>query len=201
MDATEPAVEQDARIVGLAEEKGRAIVVVVNKWDKVRDTAKENVFREQLKTQLKFISYAPVVFVSAKEGLKVEKVLELAKMLYDQWQFRAPTPMLNRLLKHVTEHHPMPWHGGRALKLYYVAQVAAAPPTFVFTCSRPEGIPDRYKRYLTNQLRETFDLKVPMRLFFRPRPGAEKRAAKFGQMTGRKTARKSAGKKSRERKS
>ncbi|MFL5318419.1 MAG: ribosome biogenesis GTPase Der [Myxococcaceae bacterium] len=186
MDATEPAVEQDARIIGLTEEKGRGLVIVVNKWDKVADKAKEKVFRDQLKTSLKFVEYAPVIFTSALKGQKVEKVLEVAKLLYQQWQFRAPTPMLNKLLKHVTEHHPMPWFAGKPLKLYYVAQVSAAPPTFVFTCNRPEGIPDRYKRYLTNQLRETFDLRVPIQMFFRERPGKGKRSARLGEMVGRK---------------
>ncbi|MEN9797650.1 MAG: GTP-binding protein EngA [Pseudomonadota bacterium] len=190
LDATEPAVEQDARIAGLAEEKGRALLVVVNKWDQVAGKASSNTFREQLKHELKFISYAPVVFTSAIDGTKVEKVLELALQLFGQWQYRAPTPLLNRLLKHVTEHHPMPWHAGKPLKLYYATQVAAAPPTFVFTCNRPEGVPDRYKRYLTNQLRETFDLKVPLRLIFRERPGGSKRSARLGSMVGRKQGRK-----------
>lgn len=190
LDATEPAVEQDARIAGLAEEKGRALVVVVNKWDKVAGKASSSTFREQLKHALKFVSYAPVVFTSAIDGTKVEKVLELALQVYGQWQFRAPTPLLNRLIKHVTEHHPMPWHAGKPLKLYYATQVAAAPPTFVFTCNRPEGVPDRYTRYLVNQLRETFDLKVPLRLIFRERPGKAKRSARLGAMVGRKQGRK-----------
>jgi len=190
LDATEPAVEQDARIAGLAEEKGRAPVVVVNKWDQVAGKASSATFREQLKDSLKFISYVPVVFTSAIDGTKVEKVLELALQVFGQWQFRAPTPLMNRLLKHVTEHHPMPWHAGKPLKLYYATQVAAAPPTFVFTCNRPEGVPDRYKRYLVNQLRETFDLKVPLRLLFRERPGKSKRSARLGTMVGRKQGRK-----------
>ena len=190
LDATEPAVDQDARIAGLAEEKGRALVVVVNKWDQVAGKASSSAFREQLKQALKFISYVPVVFTSAIDGTKVEKVLELALQVYGQWQFRAPTPLLNRLLKHVTENHPLPWHAGKPLKLYYATQVAAAPPTFVFTCNRPEGVPDRYMRYLVNQLRETFDLKVPLRLLFRGRPGAEKRSARLGRMVGRKQGRK-----------
>ena len=190
LDATEPAVEQDARIAGLAEDKGRAMVVVVNKWDQVAGKASSAAFREQLKHSLKFISYVPVVFTSAIDGTKVEKVLELALQVYGQWQFRAPTPLMNRLLKHVTEHHPMPWHAGKPLKLYYATQVAAAPPTFVFTCNRPEGIPDRYTRYLVNQLRETFDLKVPLRMLFRERPGKSKRSARLGSMVGRKKGRK-----------
>lgn len=190
LDATEPAVEQDARIAGIAEEKGRALLVVVNKWDLVRGKKREEEFRTELKYLLKFVSYAPVVFTSAKNGEKVTKVLELAKSLRQQSLFRAPTPQLNKLLAHVTTEHPLPFQNGKALKLYYCAQVSVAPPAFAFMCNTPEGIPERYKRYLVNQLRKTFDLKVPIRLFFRERPGKAKRQARAAQMKARSSRKK-----------
>ncbi|HLT28914.1 MAG TPA: ribosome biogenesis GTPase Der [Myxococcaceae bacterium] len=179
LDATEPAVDQDAKLAGVADEKGRALIIVVNKWDLVEKDAKtEAAYRAGLKERLRFVSYAPVVFTSALTGAKVQKVLEVAAELADQYRFRAPTPMLNRLLQHVTEHHPMPIVDGRPLRLYYAAQVGVAPPTFLFRSNRPGKVPDPYRRYLSNQLRTTFNLKVPMRLYFRDRPGQAKRVAR-----------------------
>lgn len=179
MDATEPAVDQDAKLAGIAEEKGRALVIVVNKWDLIStDKRKQELFREDLKHALKFVHYAPIVFTSALTGSKVEKVLELAVELAVQFRYRAPTPQLNRLLEHMADNHPAPIVGRGPLRLYYMAQVGTAPPTFAITCNRPDGVPDMYKRYITNQLRGTFDLRVPIRLLFRERPGQAKRAAR-----------------------
>ncbi|HYV48074.1 MAG TPA: GTP-binding protein, partial [Myxococcaceae bacterium] len=179
MDATEPAVDQDAKIAAVAEEKGRALVLVVNKWDLVeKDRRKEEEFRAALKYHLKFVAYAPVIFTSALTGARVRKVVEIAVKLGDQLRHRASTPHLNRLLEQVQDSHPAPLVGGRPLRLYYMAQVGTSPPTFTITCNRPEAVPEAYKRYLNNQLRQTFDLKVPIRLHFRPRPGQAKRAAR-----------------------
>ncbi|HYO54171.1 ribosome biogenesis GTPase Der [Archangium sp.] len=179
MDATEPAVDQDAKLAGIAEEKGRALVIVVNKWDLIStDKRKQELFREDLKHALKFVGYAPIVFTSALNGSKVEKVLELAVELAEQFRYRAPTPQLNRLLEHIADNHPAPIVGRGPLRVYYMAQVGTAPPTFALTCNRPDGVPDMYKRYITNQLRSTFDLRVPIRLLFRERPGQAKRAAR-----------------------
>ncbi len=179
MDATEPAVDQDAKLAGISEEKGRALVIVVNKWDLIStDQRKQELFREELKHALKFVGYAPIVFTSALTGSKVEKVLELAVELADQFRYRAPTPQLNRLLEHMVENHPAPIVGGKPLRMYYMAQVGVAPPTFAITCNRPALVPDMFKRYITNQIRKTFDLRVPIRLLFRERPGRAKREAR-----------------------
>jgi len=179
MDATEPAVDQDAKLAGLAEEKGRALVIVVNKWDLIgTDQRRQEAFREALKHSLKFVGYAPIVFTSALTGSKVEKVLEIALELAEQFHYRAPTPQLNRLLEHMVDSNPAPIVSGKPLRLYYIAQVGTAPPTFALTCNYPERVPDMYKRYITNQLRKTFDLRVPVRLLFRARPGQAKRVAR-----------------------
>jgi GTP-binding protein len=179
LDATEPAVEQDARIAGLAEAEGRGLILVVNKWDKVPKAKRdEGAFREELKLQLKFVAYAPIVFTSALTGAKVRKVLELGGRLYEQFHFRAPTPRLNRLLEHMVDSNPAPIVGGKPLRLYYIAQVSTAPPTFALTCNRPLKVPDSYKRYITNQIREAFQLRVPIILLFRERPGQAKRIAR-----------------------
>ncbi len=169
MDATEPAVDQDARIASLAEEKGRALLLILNKADRLPSTVLQKTLRAEVKHQLKFVSYAPILFTSAIHPAKVHKVLDLAATLYDDLTFRAPTPKLNRLLQQLMDSHPPPIVGGRSVRCYYVAQVATAPPTFALTCNAPELMPDRYKRYIVNRLRQTFSLKVPIRLIFRER--------------------------------
>ena len=179
LDATEPAVDQDARIAGIAEEKGRALIIVVNKWDQVeKKPGTEEEGRAWVKKKFPFVQYAPVVFASAKTGSRVEKVLELARELSDQYRFRARTPQLNKLLESIQESHPAPLAKGRRVRLYYMAQVATQPPTFMINCSQPEAVPDSYKRYLVNEIRNAFGLKVPMRLLFRERPGQKQRAAR-----------------------
>ncbi len=189
VDALEAGVDQDAQIAGLAEKEGRALLIVVNKWDRV-ERVRESEFRAELKHKLPFISYVPVIFTSALTGAKVEKVLEVAAALHQQWKFRAPTPKLNRWLEAVTDAHPPPLARGKPLRLYYIAQVSIAPPTFALTCNLPSLLPDHYQRYLTNQLRKTFKLNVPIRLLFRERPGGLKRASRQRPATRRRTSRK-----------
>ena len=179
LDGTEPGVDQDARLAGLVAERARALLVVVNKWDLVaKDPRTEKRTREDLKWTLKFVSYAPIVFVSALTGSKVEKVLDLAAELQDAFRKRVPTPALNKLLAQVVDAHPAPIVGGRPLRLYYIAQVGTAPPAFAVTTNRPEKVPEAYKRYVSNQLRDTFGLRVPLQLFFREKPGKAKRVAR-----------------------
>jgi GTP-binding protein len=186
IDANEPAVDQDARIAGIAEEKSRPLLIVVNKWDSKIGKVKEEAFRDELKYKLPWASWAPVVFCSAKDGIRVEKVPHLCASLYDQANFRAATPQLNKLLTHVTNEHPAPFKNGKAVRLYYVAQVGVSPPAFAFMCNMPTAVDEHYRRYLTNQLRKTFRLNVPVRLFFRERPGKEKRKFRVAAFKGRK---------------
>jgi GTP-binding protein len=179
LDGTEPGVDQDARLAGLVAERARALLVVVNKWDLVtKDPRTEKRTREELKWTLKFVSYAPIIFVSALTGSKVDKVLDLAAGLQDTFRMRVPTPALNKLLGQLVDAHPAPIVDGRPLRLYYIAQVGTAPPAFAITTNRPEKVPEAYKRYLSNQLRDTFGLRVPLQLFFREKPGKAKRAAR-----------------------
>ena len=179
LDGTEPGVDQDARLAGLVAERARALLVVVNKWDLVqKDPRTEKRTREELKWTLKFVSYAPIIFVSALTGSKVDKVLDLAAELQDAFRMRVPTPALNKLLARLVDAHPAPIVDGRPLRLYYIAQVGTAPPAFALTTNRPEKVPEAYKRYISNQLREAFGLRVPLQLFFREKPGKAKRAAR-----------------------
>lgn len=169
MDAAEAAVEQDARIARVAADKGKALLLVVNKADQLPPTVRQATLRAELKYQLKFVSYAPILFISALQQSKVHKVLELSQMLYEELTLRVPTPGLNRLLQQLMDSHPPPIVGSRSLRCYYIAQVGTAPPTFAVTCNAPELMPDRYKRYLVNRLRQSFSLRVPIRLVFRER--------------------------------
>ncbi len=170
LDATEAGVEQDARLLGLVAEKGKALLVVVNKWDVAeREGATQEWYRQELGKRLPFVAFAPMIFVSAKEGRGVTKVLDQAARLVEQYRARFPTPQLNELLEEIQDEHPAPLDGGHRVKLYYVAQVAYAPPTFVVQCNRPAAIGDSYKRFVENRLRAAFGLEVPMRLVFRER--------------------------------
>lgn len=190
LDASEPAVEQDLKIAALAEEKGRALLLCVNKWDLVHGKGlNEEAFREQVKWYMKWVSWAPMVFVSAKSGERVAKVLDVALQLFEQQYFRAGTPLLNRVVEHVTTEHPLPVvERGRQLRLYYAAQVGTAPPAFAFMCNAPKSVPERYERYVTNYLRDTFKLKVPIRLFWRERPGGKQRAERAQRFKAREAS-------------
>jgi GTP-binding protein len=184
LDATEAGVDQDARLLGLVAEKSKALVVVVNKWDIAeREGATQDWYRKELIKRLPFVAYAPFAFTSAKEGRGVRKVLEVAARLVEQYRARFPTPQLNELLESIQTDHPAPLSKGHPVKLFYVAQVAYAPPTFVIQCGRPEAMGDSYRRYVENRFRDAFGLEVPMRLVFRervrrsrPRPKPERGA-------------------------
>lgn len=170
LDAAEAGVEQDARLLGLVVEKGKALVVVVNKWDLAeREGATQDWYRRELQKRLPFVSFAPMVFVSAKERRGVTRVLDRAAKLVEQYRARFPTPQLNELLEEIQVEHPAPLARGHPVKLYYVAQVAYAPPTFVIQCNRPEAIGDGYRRFVENRFRDAFGLEVPMRLVFKER--------------------------------
>jgi GTP-binding protein len=170
LDATEAGVEQDARLLGLVDEKAKALVIVVNKWDIAeREGATQEWYRKELLKRLPFVAYAPFVFTSAKEKRGVTRVLEKAARLVEQYRARFPTPQLNELLEAIQLEHPAPLARGLPVKLFYVAQVAYAPPTFVIQCSRPEAISESYRRFVQNRLRESFGIEVPMRLVFKER--------------------------------
>ncbi|HUL58154.1 MAG TPA: ribosome biogenesis GTPase Der [Anaeromyxobacteraceae bacterium] len=176
LDATEAGVEQDARLLGIVVEKGKALVVVVNKWDIAeREGATQDWYRTELHKRLPFVRYAPMVFVSAKERRGVTRVLDKATRLVEQYRARFPTPQLNELLGAIQEEHPAPLAKGHPVKLFYVTQVAYAPPTFLVQCSRPEAIGDPYRRFVENRFREAFGLEVPMRLIFRERKRRSRR--------------------------
>jgi GTP-binding protein len=167
-DATELGVEQDARIAAQAEERGRAVILAVNKWDLVRDKEGEaKRLREEAARHLQHVGYAPLLFVSALEGTRVQRILDLAAELHDQAATRLKTPELNDWVQRTQEEHPAPlWHG-YPVRFSYAVQAAVRPITIAIQCNRPQAVDEAYRRFLVNRLRERFQLHVPVRLLLR----------------------------------
>jgi len=182
MDVQELAVEQEMKLAELAEQRGKAMVFVVNKWDLHDKASDEETFRKGLKAAVPWLSWVPIVFLSAKEGKRVEKLLEVCKHLHTQTQQRFPTPALNRWLQSATAEHSAPHVGGRAFRTYYCSQVGCSPLSFQFVCNLPQRLPETYRRYLSNSLREALGLQVPFRMWFRERPGQHRRFQQVARM-------------------
>ena len=171
LDAAIPFEQQDLRIADLAEREGRAVVVAVNKWD-VEENKQEKLreLRQSFERLLPQLKGAPLVTVSAKTGRGMDRLREAVIRAYDVWNRRVPTAALNRWLAEVVSAHPPPAPGGRRIKLRYATQAKTRPPGFVVMASFPDKLPESYKRYLVNALREDFDMPgTPIRLTFRSR--------------------------------
>jgi GTP-binding protein len=168
-DAGRALEHQDLAIADLVETEGRALVVAVNKWDLVSEKQRaQKTLRDTLAERLAQVPGVPLVTLSALAGQGLDKLRNAVFAAYERWNRRIPTPDLNRWLGEATGRHNPPAARGRRIKLRYMTQVSARPPTFVVFCSQPQGLPQAYLRYLTNGLRETFDLPgVPIRLKLR----------------------------------
>jgi len=169
LDADAVLDKQDLTIARHVIEEGRALVVAVNKWDKVEDP-KEVLgrLRDRLQTSLPQVRGVPALTISAIRGLRLDKLMDTVLDIYRVWNRRVPTSRLNRWLAAVLEAHPPPVVQGRRIKLRYMTQVKSRPPTFALWTSLPEDLPEAYTRYLINGLRETFDLAgVPIRILLR----------------------------------
>jgi GTP-binding protein len=169
LDPKERATDQDARIGGLIHEKGRGCILVVNKWDLVEKDSQTMVeWEREVQRHLKFLHYAPILFISALTGQRVKKVLEVIDHVAEQAKKRISTSPLNRYFGEWVESHSPPLHKNKRVKLNYITQVSIAPPTFVIYTNFPEGIHFSYERYLVNQMRQAFGFEgVPIRLHFR----------------------------------
>ncbi len=169
LDATMPFEKQDLQIADLVAREGRALVIALNKWDLIEDRQKAMAeLREMAERLLPQVRGVPLVPLSGLTGSGIDKLMTELMKVYATWNRRIPTAALNRWLAGVLEHHPPPAVSGRRIKLRYMTQHKARPPTFVAFCSRPEALPEAYTRYLVNGLREAFDLKaVPLRLVMR----------------------------------
>jgi GTPase len=168
LDAEAPFETQDLRIADLAEREGRAVVVVVNKWDLVKDRGRLRQLREAFERLLPQLKGAPVVAVSALTGKGLDQLRAAILKAHTVWNARVPTARLNAWLAGEVAAHPPPAPGGRRVKLRYMTQVKARPPTFVVFASVPEAVPEDYRRFLVNGLRRDFDLPgTPVRLHVR----------------------------------
>jgi GTP-binding protein len=169
LDSKEGVTEQDARIGGLIQERGRGCILLVNKWDLVEkdsDTLAE--YEKTVYSHLKHLSYAPILFISALTGQRIQKIFDLVERVCEQTKKRIPTSPLNRSFEQWVENRPPPLYRNRTVKLNYITQVSAGPPTFVIYTNHPDGIHFSYERYLINQMRQTFGFEgVPIRLHFR----------------------------------
>ena len=169
IDAQAPFEEQDVRIADLVEREGRAIVIAINKWDLIeREPGAMTRLRAEVDRILPQIKGVPVVTLSARTGDGLDRLMTAVAESYASWNRRAPTAALNRFLAQVVSAHPPPAVKGRALRLDYITQPKARPPTFVLFSSRAQALPETYRRYLINGLRESFDLPgTPIRLALR----------------------------------
>ena len=169
IDAEHPLEHQDLTIGDLVTEEGRALVIAINKWDLIEDKQKLlKELREALVDRLAQVQGVTLVPLSALSGRGIEKLSTAVLQAYDLWNRRVSTPDLNRWLQEALARHSPPAVGGRRIKLRYITQPSARPPTFVAFCSRPQDLPKSYIRYLTNSLREAFKLPgVPLRFNLR----------------------------------
>lgn len=171
IDAVEGFTEQDSKVAGLAHEAGKASIVAVNKWDAVEKDGKTmDSYRKDLMQDFSFMSYAPIIFISAKTGQRLDRLFELIKFVSDQNTIRISTGMLNDLLADATARVQPPSDKGKRLKIFYMTQASTKPPTFVCFVNRAELFHFSYQRYLENKIRETFGLEgTPVRFIVRER--------------------------------
>ncbi len=171
IDAEQGITEQDERIAGLAHEAGRASIIVINKWDlieKNNDTV--NKYTKDVYTAFSYMTYAPVLYISAKTGQRVGKLFEYINDVYQQYTKRISTGILNDILNDATTRVQPPTDKGRRLKIYYMTQSGVKPPTFVIFCNEPGLFHFSYQRYIENKLRDTFDFRgTPIRIVIRGR--------------------------------
>ena len=175
IDASEGVAEQDAKIAGIAHERGKGIIVAVNKWDLVDKTDKTmKEFTEKIKSTLSFMPYAEYLFISAETGQRLPKLFELIDQVRESQTLRVRTGVLNEIITEATVLQQPPSDKGHRLKIYYTTQVAVKPPTFVFFVNDTELMHFSYERYLENKIRESFGFKgTRIRFFVRERSGKE----------------------------
>ena len=171
IDGTDGFTEQDSKVAGLALEQGRACIIAVNKWDIVeKDGRTMDSYRKNLMKDFSFMSYAPIIFISAKTGQRLDRLFELIKYVHTQNTTRISTGKLNDILAEATARVQPPSDKGKRLKIFYMTQASVSPPTFVCFCNRADLFHFSYQRYLENQIRATFGLEgAPIRFVIRER--------------------------------
>lgn len=171
IDASSGMSEQDVKIAGYAHEEGKASAIIVNKWDLIeKDTHTIEIFKKKLKSDLSFMDYVPMLFISAKTGQRVNKIMDLVRLVYEQNCRRISTGVLNDIVNEAISVNEPPTDNGRRLKIYYATQVSTKPPTFVLFVNDADLMHFSYKRYLENYLRKSFGLDAtPIRIIARTR--------------------------------
>lgn len=171
ISAEEGVTEQDTKIAGYAFEAGRGCIFVVNKWDTLtKDNASMGKFIEDIRMEFKYLPFAPIVFVSAKTGQRLGKVMTEVDTVMEQFSRRITTSELNGVFSRATEEHHAPLFQGRRVKFFYATQVGTRPPSIVIFTNRPDGVHFSYERYIVNRLRDAFGFTgTPMRLLFKGR--------------------------------
>lgn len=160
INAEEGITDQDTKVAGIAHEAGKAVIIAVNKWDKIeKDNKTMNKFVKDIETEFKYLAYAPTIFISAATGQRVTKLFDLINMVHENNTLRISTGMLNDVLIEAMAMNQPPAEKGRPLKIYYMTQVSVKPPTFVLFVNDTELLHFSYKRYIENQLREAFGFK------------------------------------------
>ena len=175
IDANEGVTEQDTKVAGLAHEAGKACIIVVNKWDSIeKDDKTMDRMRQDVRRDLSYMTYAPIVFISALTGQRVDRLFDLINYVSDQAALRITTGMLNTVLADATARVQPPTDKGRRLKIYYMTQIGVKPPHFVCFCNDAKLFHFSYQRYLENQIRATFGLEgTPIRLTIRQKSDKE----------------------------
>jgi GTP-binding protein len=171
IDATEGVTEQDAKIAGIAHERGKAVIIAVNKWDAVEKDDK-TIYRhtERIREVLSYMPYAEILFLSAKTGQRMTKLFEVINIVSENHAMRVSTGVLNEILAEAVAMQQPPFDKGRYLRLYYITQVSVKPPTFVIFVNDRELMHFSYSRYLENQIRQTFGFRgTPLRFIIRER--------------------------------
>lgn len=169
IDATEGITDQDEKIAGLAHEAGKATIIVVNKWDLVeKDNSTVKEFTDKIRTSLAYMPYAPILFISAKTGQRLNKLYEYINYVNEQAALRISTGMLNDVLSDAITKVPPPTDRGRRLKIFYMTEAGVRPPTFVIFCNEAELFHFSYQRYIENKMREVFGFHgTPIRFIIR----------------------------------
>lgn len=169
IDGTEPVQNQDMSIFSVIEKNKKGIVLLVNKWDLIeKDTSSTKKYEESIKERLAPFTDLPIVFISALNKQRIHKALETAMQVYQNRMQKIPTSQLNEVMLEAIKKNPPPSYKGKYIKIKYVTQLPTHSPSFAFFCNLPQYIKDPYKRYIENQLRQSFNLNgVPIRVFFR----------------------------------
>ena len=175
IDAQEGVTEQDTKVAGLAHEAGKACIIVVNKWDAIeKDDKTMKRMEEEVRRDLSYMTYAPILFISAMTGQRVDRLFQVIQNVVNQATMRIPTGVLNSVLADAQTRVQPPTDKGRRLKIYYMTQVGVKPPHFVIFCNDAKLFHFSYQRYIENQIRATFGLVgTPVRITIRQKGDKE----------------------------